>query len=167
MNQGYPPGGGYGPPGGGYGAPPGGGGYGAPPGGGGYGAPPGPYGVAPPAAHGFGPPPPPPMAGYGMNPMAVMNQKNPGLAVALELLGGSCLQTFGIGHLYAGNVGIGLAWMFGYWAICAVNFFLCFIFVGFITWPLCWVAAMIISAITANNAAKAYNAKLMGGGMPY
>ena len=95
-----------------------------------------------------------------MNPM--VTPKSGGLAVALELLGGFFFQTFGIGHLYAGNVGMGLGMMFGYWALTAINFVLCFAFVGFITWPVTWVAFMIISSITASNAAKAFNAKATG-----
>ena len=52
--------------------------------------------------------------------------------------------------------------MFGYWALTAINFVLCFAFVGFITWPVTWIAFMIISSITANNAAKR-NAKARAG----
>jgi TM2 domain-containing membrane protein YozV len=149
-----------------------------------YGAPPSqgysPYGAAPPS---YGPPPQQQQAygayGYGqgyaqpsypqqmhpgMNPM--VTPKNGGLAVALELLGGFFFQTFGIGHLYAGNVGMGLGLMFGYWALTAINFVLCFAFIGFITWPVTWVVFMILSSITANNAAKAFNAKTTGG-LPY
>ncbi len=138
-----------------------------------------PYGATPPS---YGPPP---HAGYGhapypqgygqgyaqgyaqpypqhgtMNPL--VTPKNGGLAIALELLGGSFFQTFGIGHLYAGNVGMGLGLMFGYWALTAINFVLCFAFIGFITWPVTWVVFMIVSAITANNAAKKFNVEKCG-----
>ena len=147
-----------------------------------YGAPPqgyaqgySPYGATPPS---YGPPP---QQGYGqvhypqgyaqgyaqpypqhglMNPM--VTPKNGGLAVALELLGGSFFQTFGIGHLYAGNVGMGLGLMFGYWALSAINLVLCFAFIGFITWPVTWVVFMTISAITASNAAKKFNVEKCG-----
>ena len=139
--------------------------YGAPPAP--YGAAPSPYGAAPSpygAAPGYGPPQPQyPQQGMPMgmgNPM--VTPKSGGLAVALELLGGFFLQTFGVGHLYAGNVGMGLGLMFGYWALTAINFVLCFVFIGFITWPVTWLAFMILSAITANNAAKRANAKAMG-----
>src|SRR5262249_55309257 len=104
-------------------------------------------------------PPPPiapmqPMMGMGM-PM--VQNKNPGLAVGLELGGGFLFQTFGIGHLYAGNIGMGLGLMFGYWALTAINIALCFVLVGFVTWPITWIAFMVLSAITANNAAKKAN----------
>jgi hypothetical protein len=151
-----------------------------------YGAPPpmpNPYGVPasqPPAAYG-----PPPQQAYGTpspygaapapafgaqpqypQPVPMMNpavpQKNPGLAVALELLGGFFFQTFGIGHLYAGNIGVGLGLMFGYWVLTAINVALCFVFVGLITWPLTWLAFMILASITANSAAKKANAKAAG-----
>lgn len=158
-NYGAPPQqppGGYGPPQSqapGYGPPPQ-QGYAAPSP---YGAAPSPYGAAP-APYGqvqY------PQAQPGMgNPLAT--PKNPGLAVALELLGGFFFQTFGIGHLYAGNVGVGLGLMFGYWVLTAINFALCFVVVGFVTWPLTWLAFMILASITANNAAKKTNAKNMG-----
>ena len=153
MNNGYPGG-------------PGGNGYGGPPS-------PSPYGVAP---QGYAQPygqPQQPWGGFGApqqygQPMQMYAQpirqpiippKNNGLAIVLELLGGSCFQTFGIGHLYAGNVGMGLGLMFGYWALAAINFALCFVVVGFVTWPITWVAFMVISAITANNAVKEANTR--------
>jgi TM2 domain-containing membrane protein YozV len=136
----------YPPPGGGY-APP------SP-----YGQPPSPYGVAP---NPYGAPPPPMGMGYGppnvMPGMMPMQQKNPGLAIALELLGGFFFQTFGIGNLYAGNVGAGIGLMLGYWVLTAINFALCFVFIGLITWPLTWILFAILSPILANNAAKKAN----------
>ncbi|MEA2751291.1 MAG: hypothetical protein QOI41_5434, partial [Myxococcales bacterium] len=93
ANYGPPPQQGYAP----YGAAPA--SYGPPPQHAYYGAPPQAYGQVPyPQASGYGQ--------QGMNPM--VTPKNGGLAVALELLGGFFFQTFGIGHLYAGNVGMGL-----------------------------------------------------------
>lgn len=79
---------------------------------------------------------------------------DPGLAVVLELLPGLFLQTFGIGNIYAGNVVGGILMMLGYWATCLVNFLLCTIFIGFITWPLTWIGFMIFCPILANGAAK-------------
>ena len=147
--------------------------YGAPPQQSPYGAAPQqtPYGAAPQGGYGA-----PPQGGYGAAPSpygqvqypgqamnmgmgGMVSSKNPGLAVALELLGGFFFQTFGIGHLYAGNIGLGLGLMFGYWVLMAINILLCAVLVGFVTWPLTWLAFMIISSITANNAAKAANAK--------
>ena len=80
--------------------------------------------------------------------------KSSGAAVLLEVLPGFFFQTFGIGHIYAGNVGVGLLFMFGYWFIQFINVLLCFLLIGFITFPLCWLAAMIISPILASNAAS-------------
>ena len=77
--------------------------------------------------------------------------KSPGTAVLLEVLPGFFFQTFGIGHMYAGNVGMGLLFMFGYWFIQFINALLCFVLIGFITLPLCWLAAMIVSPILAAN----------------
>ncbi|MDR2871357.1 MAG: hypothetical protein LBV45_02320 [Xanthomonadaceae bacterium] len=81
-------------------------------------------------------------------------QKSTGTAVLLEILPGMFIQTFGIGHLYAGNVTTGLLFMFGYWLLAAINFLLCFIFIGFITWPISWAATMIISVILVSNSIK-------------
>lgn len=77
--------------------------------------------------------------------------KSPGTAALLEILPGFFFQTFGIGHMYAGNVGTGLLFMFGYWIVTFINFLLCFILIGFITWPLCFILAMVISPILASN----------------
>ena len=81
-------------------------------------------------------------------------QKSGGTAAILEILPGLFAQTFGIGHIYAGNTGTGLLFMFGYWALAFINFLLCFIFIGFITWPLCWITIAIISTLTASNSTK-------------
>ena len=79
------------------------------------------------------------------------------VAVLLEVLPGFFLQTFGIGNLYAGNVGVGLLFMFGYWFIQFINLLLCFVLIGFITMPLCFILAMVIAPIVASNAAQRAN----------
>ena len=84
--------------------------------------------------------------------------KSSGTAVLLEVLPGFFFQTFGIGHLYAGNVGAGLAFMFGYWFIQFINLLLCLVFIGFLTLPLTFILAMVISPITASNAVERKNA---------
>lgn len=82
--------------------------------------------------------------------------KSAGAAVALELVPGFLFQTFGIGNMYAGNVGIGLLFLFGYWFVLFINILLCFILIGFFTLPLCWIAMMIIAPLTAANRASSY-----------
>jgi len=47
-------------------------------------------------------------------PVPVRVPKDVGIALILELVPGMFLQTFGIGNLYAGNIGWGLALMIGY-----------------------------------------------------
>ena len=84
--------------------------------------------------------------------------KSPGTAVLLEVLPGFFLQTFGIGHLYAGNVGVGLLFMFGYWFVQFINILLCFVLIGFLTGPLCFILAMVISPILASKAVERANA---------
>lgn len=80
------------------------------------------------------------------------------VAVLLEVLPGFFFQTFGIGQMYAGNVGMGLLFMFGYWFIQFINLLLCFVFIGILTLPLCFILAMIISPILASKAAERTNA---------
>jgi hypothetical protein len=80
--------------------------------------------------------------------------KSGGIAALLEVVPGF-FQIFGIGHIYAGNVMTGLFFMFGYWALAFLNFLLLGVFIGFVTGPLCWGAAMIISPILAARACSA------------
>ena len=90
-------------------------------------------------------------------------QKSPGLAVALELVPGFLCQTFGIGNLYAGNVGVGLGLMFGYWALLLVNAVLAVFIIGIFTGAACWIAAMILAPILAKNAAGQRTARIAHG----
>lgn len=107
--------------------------------------------------------PPPPYAYPPQHVQHVVHHyqappKSSGTAVLLELLPGFFLQTFGIGHLYAGNVGVGLLFMFGYWFVQFINFLLCFVLIGFITMPLCFILAMVLSPILASSAVERSNA---------
>ncbi|MDT5270094.1 MAG: hypothetical protein QOH49_2280 [Acidobacteriota bacterium] len=79
------------------------------------------------------------------------------VAVLLEVLPGFFLQTFGIGQIYAGNVGTGLLFMFGYWFVQFINLLLCFVLIGIITGPLCFILAAVISPILACKAAERAN----------
>lgn len=74
-----------------------------------------------------------------------MNRNQTMLAVGLELGPGAFLQTFGVGHLYAGRVGPGLALMFGYWVLQAINAALVTVWIGLITAPLTWLAFMVFA----------------------
>jgi len=80
--------------------------------------------------------------------------KSGGVAAILEVLPGAFFHTFGIGHMYAGNVGVGLAFMFGGWALLFVNILLCFILIGLITLPLTWLLLLILSTISAANSCQ-------------
>jgi hypothetical protein len=77
-----------------------------------------------------------------------------GVAAVLELLFGLFFGTFGIGHIYAGNVAFGLLVMFGGWFVLGVNVLLCFVGIGFLTLPLCWLAMLILSPLIAANACR-------------
>ena len=104
----------------------------------------------------------PPQYPYGQQPVQhvvhyhTSPPKSAGAAVALELLPGFFFQTFGIGNIYAGNVGLGLAFMFGYWFLLFINILLCMVLIGFLTLPLCWIAMMIIAPLSAANRASSY-----------
>ena len=80
--------------------------------------------------------------------------KDPTAAILLEILPAISLQTFGIGNIYAGNVLGGVLIMVAYWITCLVNFALCFIVIGIITWPLTWLAFAVGSSYLAYHKAK-------------
>jgi len=84
----------------------------------------------------------------------VICSKDPTAAVLLEIFPAICLQTFGIGNIYAGNVLVGVLVMFAYWATCVLNALLCVILIGFITWPLTWAAFAVGSSYLAYQKAK-------------
>ncbi|MFT7518987.1 MAG: TM2 domain-containing membrane protein YozV [Kiritimatiellia bacterium] len=67
------------------------------------------------------------------------------MAVGLEVLPGTLLGTFGIGHIYAGRTGAGIGIMAAYWVLQAINLALMSIWVGFITFPLTWLAFLVLA----------------------
>ena len=81
----------------------------------------------------------------------------------LEILPGIFLQTFGIGNIYAGNTWSGICMMLSYWLLSFLNFLLCFVVVGFVTWPLTWIAYAIFCPILANGGAKRKRQQAMAG----
>jgi TM2 domain-containing membrane protein YozV len=81
-----------------------------------------------------------------------VTQKSGGVAAILEVLPGIFLWTFGIGHMYAGNVAVGLLIMIGFWLAMAVNIALCFVLIGFITLPITWLTVLIASPLIAASA---------------
>ena len=85
--------------------------------------------------------------------------KDPTAAILLEILPAMCLQTFGIGNIYAGNVLGGVLIMVAYWISCLVNLALCVFLIGLVTWPLTWLAFAIGSSYLAYNKAKAAQAQ--------
>ncbi len=65
------------------------------------------------------------------------------VAVGLEVGPGLLLQTFGVGHMYSGRMGLGLAIMFGYWVLQAINIALMSVMIGFVTYPLTLLAFLV------------------------
>lgn len=94
---------------------------------------------------------------------ALQPRKDPGVAALLEVLP-AFFQIFGLGHIYAGNTITGLLLMFGWWVVCAINWVLLFLFIGWITWPLCWIAAVVVSSLWASSSAKQANERAARGG---
>jgi hypothetical protein len=84
------------------------------------------------------------------------SNKSGGTAAVLEVIFGFFFNTFGIGHIYAGNVGFGLFLMFGYWLFLVVNvclaLFTCGVWgiVALVIVPACWFLLMITSPILAS-----------------
>jgi hypothetical protein len=66
-----------------------------------------------------------------------MDRSKSMVAVGLEVGPGVFLQTWGVGHMYSGRFGTGLAIMFSYWVLQAINVMLMGFFgLGFITYAL-------------------------------
>lgn len=95
-------------------------------------------------------------ATHALVPVPVVLQKSTGVAVALELVLG-LLGIFGVGNLYAGRTGTGLALMFSFWGLFWVNFFLIFVFVGVVTMPLTWIAYLVAGPVLAATGVERHN----------
>ena len=72
-----------------------------------------------------------------------MNRNESMVAAGLEVGPGLFLQTFGIGHLYAGRYGTGIAIMFSYWVLQTINMMLTPFLIGWITGPLTLLAYLV------------------------
>jgi len=83
-------------------------------------------------------------------PHGVVAAKTSGIAVLLSFL------LLGAGHLYAGRVGTGVAFMLTHF------FLVLFLFIPFIGWllaPMIWAGLFVVAAVTASGAVKAHNAR--------
>lgn len=100
------------------------GGYGGPPPGG-YGPPPGGYGPPPPGAPGMMPPPGGPMMGpqgmYGVDPITGLAFSDKSKTVAgLLNIGLLFFGIGGVGRLYTGHIGLGVAQLLLGWLTCGI-----------------------------------------------
>lgn len=93
-------------------------------------------------------------ASLAANPAVLESPKDPGIALVLELLPGFACQVWGLGSIYAGRVGQGLAIMIGYWILQLVNVLLMFVLIGFLTAFATFVATAVVASILAWNAAR-------------
>jgi TM2 domain-containing membrane protein YozV len=64
---------------------------------------------------------------------------------------------FGVGNLYAGRVGPGIALMVSFWVLFWINFVLTFVFIGWVTYPLTWIAFLVVGPIMAARGVERYN----------
>ncbi|MBL8928429.1 MAG: hypothetical protein JNM77_19700 [Pseudonocardia sp.] len=79
----------------------------------------------------------------------VVNAKSPGVAVLLSFI------WLGAGHLYVGNIGLGIGLM-------VFDFFLVLVSLIPLSWILTvpvWLISFVFIAIHVSNAAKAFNAR--------
>jgi hypothetical protein len=86
-----------------------------------------------------------------------------GAAAAVEVVFGLFLNTFGIGHIYAGHVLFGLFVMFGWWGFVGLTIGLAFLVgcahflllpLALAVLPVAWFLMLIISPIVAANSAS-------------
>lgn len=117
-------------------------------------APPVPYSGVPYSGAPYSGPPYQPVR-YGIAP------RSAGAAVALELVLG-LFGIFGVGNIYAGKVGRGIALMVSFWALFWVNVVLWFLVIGIVTGPLTYLAYLIIGPISAARAVESYNQRALG-----
>lgn len=75
------------------------------------------------------------------------------VAIGLEAIPGF-FQVFGIGHIYSGKVGTGLAIMVSYWVLQSINVMLMPFFIGYITWMLTFAAFMVMSPTSLLSSKK-------------
>lgn len=80
--------------------------------------------------------------------------KSAGVAAILEV-GPGIFQMFGFGHMYAGNIFVGVLFLFGYWfaatIVALIGLVTCF---GWLLLPPLWLVTMILSTTTAAASCK-------------
>lgn len=86
----------------------------------------------------------------------VVPTKSTGAAVLLELLPG-LIGIFGIGNIYAGRIGVGIALMVSFWVLFWINFALIFVGLGIVTMPLTWVLYLIVGPLAAGAGVARHN----------
>lgn len=85
-----------------------------------------------------------------------MNRQQSMVAVGLEVGPGLFLQTFGVGHIYSGKFGTGVALMFTYWVLQAINAMLLPFLIGWITMPLTFLGFMVFCPTNVLESKKGY-----------
>jgi TM2 domain-containing membrane protein YozV len=100
-----------------------------------------------------------PVSGYpvGMGQPAARPPRSAGAAVALELVLG-LFGVFGVGNIYAGRAGLGVALMLSFWVLFWINVALIFVVIGWVTMPLTWVGYLIAGSLLAARGVENHNA---------
>ncbi len=83
-----------------------------------------------------------------------MNSRQNAIAVGLELVPGGLFQVFGLGHIYAGRVGRGVASMVASWVREAGSALLAAGWIGVIPAPVTWLAFSVFSATDVIDTSK-------------
>jgi TM2 domain-containing membrane protein YozV len=86
----------------------------------------------------------------------VVPTKSTGTAVVLELVPG-LFGVFGIGNMYAGRIGTGIALMVSYWVLFWINVVLAFFLIGVATLALTWIVFMVVGPLLAVSAVGRHN----------
>jgi TM2 domain-containing membrane protein YozV len=108
-------------------------------------------------------PPPYPLVPVGPSAVyaiPVAPRKSVKVAIALEIVLG-LVGVFGVGCVYAGRVGLGLALMVSFWMLFWVNIVLVVILIGLLTMPLTWIAYVAVSTLLAVRAVKQHNSEAL------
>lgn len=103
------------------------------------------------------PTPTPAPAAAAATAMGAPRPVDPAVAALLELLPGLIAYTFGIGHIYAGRLALGLTLMVGGWLILLINFGLIFLLVGVCTFPIAFILLAVFCTISAYRSAQSRN----------
>lgn len=91
-----------------------------------------------------------------LEPMVIVQarQKSASVAVVLDIFF-AFFGIMGVGSLYAGAPAPGLVLMVGFWFFTCINVALCFVLIGFVTFPITWLVCLLLSVHSSTSAVEA------------